>query len=182
VKTTGLVPVKRIERKIYLIRGEKVMLDRDLASLYGVTTKAFNQAVKRHRDRFPGDFIFELTMEEARNWWTDVIAARLGSQNVTLKRGQHIKYRPHAFTEHGILMLSSVLNSNRAIQVNIQIMRSFVKLRQMIAPNTELARKLEKLEGEYDRQFKVVFQAVRQLMTPHTTKSKEIGFRAKVRS
>ena len=182
MKTTGLVPIERIERNIYLIRGEKVMLDRDLASLYGVTTKAFNQAVKRHLDRFPEDFMFELTMEEARNWWAGVIAPRLRSQNVTLKRGQHIKYRPHAFTEHGILMLSSVLNSNRAIQVNIQIMRSFVKLRQMLGSNIELARKLEKLEGEYDRQFKVVFQAIRQLMTPRRTKSKEIGFRAKIRS
>ena len=104
------------------------------------------------------------------------------SQTVTgLQKHRDPRFRPYAFTEHGILMLSSVLSSDRAIEVNIQIMRSFVKLRQMLASNTELARKLEKLESKYDRQFKVVFQAIRQLMTPHTTKSKEIGFRAKVR-
>jgi hypothetical protein len=111
----SLIPVERIERSILLIRGQRVMLDRDLAYLYGVPTKVLNQTVKRHMDRFPDDFMFQLTMEEARVWWEQVRAVRLRSQIVTLERGQHIKYRPYAFTEHGILMLSSVLNSKRAI-------------------------------------------------------------------
>src|SRR5258705_13434002 len=102
------IPLERIEKAIYLIRDEKVMVDRDLAALYGVTTKAFNQAVKRHKDRFPEDFMFQLTMEEANDWWRDVMTRRLRSQIVTLKRGQHLKHRPFVFTEHGILMLSSV--------------------------------------------------------------------------
>ncbi len=179
MKHSSLIPVERIEKAIYLIRGEKVMLDRDLADLYGVPTKAFNQAVKRHADRFPGDFMFQLTMQEAREWWSRGTPNRQRSQSVTLKRGQHIKYRPNAFTEHGILMLSSVLNSERAIQVNIEIMRSFVRLRQMLVSNTELARKLEELEGKYDRQFKVVFDAIRQLMIPLRPGRKQIGFRSR---
>jgi len=162
-----------------VIRGEKVMLDRDLADLYGVPTKAFNQAVKRHANRFPSDFMFQLTMQEAREWWSQETPSRLRSQNVTLKRGQHIKYRPNAFTEHGILMLSSVLNSERAIQINIEIMRSFVRLRQMLTSNTELARKLKELEGKYNRQFKVVFDAIRQLMSPPLPGRKQIGFHSR---
>ena len=163
------IPIERIERAIYLIRDEKVMLDRDLAVLYGVTTKAFNQAVKRHKDRFPSDFMFQLTMEEAQ-------ALRSRSQSVTLKRGQNIKYRPYAFTEHAILMLSSVLSSERAVQVNIEIMRTFVRLRLLLASNAKLAKKLEELELKYDHQFKVVFDAIRQLMTPAEPKRKQIGF------
>jgi len=166
------VPVERIERAIFVIRGERVMLDRDLASLYEVSTSIFNQAVKRHRDRFPPDFMFQLTIEEAQ-----ALGSR--SQSVILKRGQNIKYRPYAFTEHGILMLSSILNSERAVQVNIEIMRTFVRLRQMLASNAELARKLEELEQRYDAQFKVVFDAIRQLMTPPEPKRKQIGFQAK---
>jgi len=159
----SLIPVERIERLILLIRGHKVMLDRDLAYLYGVTTKVLNQAVKRHIDRFPEDFMFQLTMEEARIWWTEVRAGSLRSQIVTLKRGEHIKYRPYAFTEHGILMLSSVLNSERAINVNIEIMRAFIRLRMMLASHAELARKLDALEKKYDAQFKIVFDAIRQV-------------------
>jgi hypothetical protein len=166
MKRSSLIPVERIEKVIYLIRGEKVMLDRDLAMLYGVSTKVFNQAVQRHMERFPPDFMFQLTMDEARTWWLEITANRLRSQSVTLKRGQHIKYRPHAFTEHGILMLSSILNSERAIQVNIEIMRSFVKLRKMLASNADLSRRLADLESKYDRQFRVVFDAIRQLMSP----------------
>jgi len=143
VKHSSLIAVERIEKAIYLIRSERVMSDRDLADLYGVPTKAFNQAVKRHADRFPPDFMFQLTMQEAREWWTEETASRLRSQNVTLKCGQHIKYRPSAFTEHGILMLSSVLNSERSIQVNIEIMRAFVKLRRMLASNAELSRRFD---------------------------------------
>ncbi len=179
LSNTSLIPIERIEKAIYLIRGEKVMLDRDLANLYGVSTKVFNQAVKRHRDRFPPDFMFQLTIGEAREWWLAVNANRLRSQTVTLKRGQHLKYRPYAFTEHGILMLSSVLNSERAIQVNIEIMRAFVKLRQMLASNAELSRRLDELESTYDHQFKVVFDAIRKLMSPPVRDRKEIGFRSR---
>jgi hypothetical protein len=167
------IPPERIEKAIYLIRGEKVMLDRALASLYGVTTKVFNQAVKRHRERFPPDFMFQLSREESQ-----ALSSR--SQFVTLKRGHNIKYRPYVFTEHGILMLSSILKSDRAIQVNIEVMRTFVRLRAMLASNTELAKKLEDLERKYDRQFKAVFDAIRELMTPAPTPVKPIGFRTKL--
>ena len=128
---------------ILLIRGERVILDRELARLYGVSTKALNQAVRRNLDRFPEDFMFQLTVDEARAWREESRPTRLRSQ-VTLKqgRGQHIKYRPYAFTEHGILMLSSVLKSESAVHVNIEIMRTFVRLRQMLASNAELARRL----------------------------------------
>ena len=145
------------------------MLDYDLAELYGVETKILNQAVKRNMKRFPGDFMFQLSFQEVRG---------LRSQSVTLKRGQHIKYRPYAFTEHGILMLSSVLNSERAVQVNIEIMRAFVKLREMLASHKDLALKLAEMEKKYDSQFKVVFDAIRELMTPPEPKPRRIGFRA----
>lgn len=155
------------------------MLDRDLAGLYGVSTKVFNQAVKRHRDRFPEDFMFQLTMEEASDLWAKDVGSHSRSQIVTLKRGQNIKYCPYAFNEHGILMLSSVLTSERAIQVNIEIMRAFVKLRRLLASNADLARELKELESKYDRQFKVVFDAIRHLMTTPRSKTKQIGFRPK---
>ena len=144
------------------------MLDYDLAELYGVETKTLNQAVKRNTKRFPRDFMFQLNFQEVRG---------LRSQSVTLKRGQHIKYRPYAFTEHGILMLSSVLNSERAVQVNIEIMRAFVKLREMLASHKELAIKLAEMEKKYDSQFKVVFDAIRELLAPPEPKPRRIGFR-----
>lgn len=180
VKGLVNIPVERVEAAILLIRGQKVIMDRELALLYGVPTKVLNQAVRRNLDRFPEDFMFQLTLNEARAWWQESRDA-LRSQNVTLKarRGYHIKYRPYAFTEHGILMLSSVLKSERAVRVNIQIMRTFVRLRQMLASNVELARKLSDLEHKYDNQFKMVFDAIRQLMTPPTSKPKQIGFRPK---
>ncbi|HQU46095.1 MAG TPA: ORF6N domain-containing protein [Pirellulales bacterium] len=165
-----LVPAERIERAILLIRGQKVMLDRDLAELYGVPTKAFNQAVKRNAKRFPDDFMFQLTADEA---------AALRSQFVTLKsgRGQHRKYLPYAFTEQGVAMLSSVLNSDRAIEVNIAIMRAFVRLREILATHKDLAVKLAELERKYDDNFRVVFEAIRQLMAPPpTAKKRRIGF------
>ncbi len=173
------VPVERVARAILLIRGERVILDRELARLYGASTKALNQAVRRNFDRFPKDFMFQLTMDQARAWREESRLTRLRSQNVTLKqgRGQHIKYRPYAFTEHGILMLSSVLKSERAVSVNIEIMRTFVRLRQMLASNLDLARKLESLEKKYDQQFKAVFDAIRGLMAPPPSKIKQIGFR-----
>jgi hypothetical protein len=175
-KDVAIIPVERIERLIFLIRGQRVMLDRDLAILYGVSTKVLNQAVKRNKGRFPEDFMFQLTHQEGKSWWTEVMDPRLRSQNVTLKRGQHMKYRPYAFTEHGILMLSSVLNSERAIQVNIAIMRAFVRLRQMLATNANLDRRLDELEKKYDAQFKVVFEAIRQLMASPEKQPKKIGF------
>ena len=167
---TSLVPVERIERAILSIRGEKVMLDNDLAELYGVETKVLNQAVKRNATRFPPDFMFQLTAGE----WES-----LRSQFVTLKRGEHRKYLPYAFTEHGALMLANVLNSERAAQTSVMVVRAFVRLRQMLASNAELARKLAALENKYDAQFKVVFDAIRQLMSPPEPKRREIGFHVK---
>ena len=173
----------RVQSSIYVMRGERVMVDRDLATLYDISSKAFNQAVKRHKNRFPEDFMFQLTMDEARNWWLERMTPRLRSQSVTLKRGQHLKYRPFVCTEHGILMLSSVLNSERAIQVNIEIMRAFVRLRTFVAAHKELTAKLTELErrvGTHDEHIEVIFDAIRQLMTPPPTKQKQIGFRPKV--
>ena len=178
-KKVAIIPVDRIERLILLIRGQRVMLDRDLAALYGVPTKALNQAVKRNKGRFPEDFMFQLNHEEAKGLGTDLMDARLRSQNVTLKRGRHMKYLPYAFNEHGILMLSSVLHSDRAIQVNIAIMRAFVRLRRILASHVELARKLDALEKKYDSQFNVVFEAIRQLMAPREPREKKIGFQLK---
>jgi hypothetical protein len=151
------------------------MLDSDLAELYGVPTKVFNQAVKRNRDRFPSDFMFQLTDEEFD---------ALRSQIVTLKagRGRHRKYVPFAFTEQGVAMLSSVLRSKRAVQVNIEIMRAFVRLRQILGSNAQLARKLDALEKKYDAQFKVVFDAIRQLMAPPEPSKRKIGFLVKERA
>ena len=165
-----LVLVEMIERKIYLIRGHKVMLDGDLAELYGVETKVLLQAVRRNLNRFPGDFMFQLNYQEV---------AALRSQIVTLKkgRGQHRKYSPYVFTEQGVAMLSSVLNSERAIEVNIHIMRAFVKLREMIASHKDLAKRLDDLEKKYDIQFKVVFDAIRELMRPPEKPKRKIGFR-----
>ena len=164
----SLIPVERIENSIYYLRGEKVMLDVDLAKLYGVPTKVLNQAVKRQANRFPVDFMFQLSADEE---------AALRSQTVTSKQGRGgRRYPPYAFTEQGVAMLSSVLNSERAVLVNIEIMRAFVRLRQMLASNEELARKLATMEKKYDAQFKVVFDAIRQLMQPPAPKRRPIGF------
>jgi ORF6N domain len=172
------IPAESVESSILLIRSQKVILDRTLALLYGVSTRMLNQAVKRNSERFPPDFMFQLTMDEANA----LEPMRSRSQIVILKpsRGKNTKYRPYAFTEHGILMLSSVLNSDRAIQANIQIMRTFVRLREMLASNAELTKRLDALERTYDEQFKVVFEAIRQLMKPALPKGKQIGFRAKM--
>jgi hypothetical protein len=168
----ALVPAERIERAILLIRGHKVLLDADLATLYEVETRALIQAVKRNIERFPVDFMFRLTPDET---------VFLRSQTVILKpgRGQHRKYLPYAFTEQGVAMLSSVLRSPRAVQVNIEIMRAFVRLRQLLASHVELARKLAALEKKYDSQFKVVFDAIRQLMIPPGPKRRKLGFMPK---
>ena len=171
MKRSNLIPIERIEKAIYLIRGEKVMLDRDLAALYDVSTKALKQAVRRNTNRFPPDFMFVLNKNEFEAWRSQFVTSKADRMG--------LRYPPMAFTEHGILMLSSVLNSERAVQVNIEIMRAFVRLRQMLASNSELSRRLNELEGKYDRQFKVVFDAIRQLMSPTVSPRKEIGFRAK---
>ena len=163
------LPVERIETRILTIRGQRVILDTDLAEMYGVTVKAFNQAVKRNAGRFPDDFMFQLASEEANS---------LRSQFVTLKigRGQHRKYLPYAFTEQGVAMLSSVLNSERAAQVNIAIMRAFVALRGVAASHASLSRRLDELEQKYDSQFKIVFDAIRELMEPPKKPRRKIGF------
>ncbi|MFH0939205.1 MAG: ORF6N domain-containing protein [Planctomycetota bacterium] len=166
---TDLVPMDKIRQAILFVRGQKVMLDRDLALLYEVETRALNQAVKRNRDRFPNDFIFELTREEIRNISQSVICS------ATLKHAKSV----YVFTEQGIAMLSSVLNSSRAIQVNIAIMRTFVQLRALLSTHADLARKLEELEKKYDSQFRVVFDAIRQLMSPPDPPRKQIGFRVR---
>jgi hypothetical protein len=170
---TSLIPLERIGSAIRLVRGQKVLLDNDLARLYGVEPRVLNQAARRNAERFPEDFMFQLSPDEAETW------LRSRSQFVILKRGENLKYRPYAFTEQGVAMLSSVLHSDRAVRVNIEIMRAFVQLRQMLASNADLARKLEALEKKYDSQFKVVFDAVRQLMSPPETRRREIGFHVK---
>lgn len=167
-----LLPLDRIERLILSVRGQKVMLDADLAELYGVETRALVQAVKRNSERFPGDFLFQLDAEEFAN---------LRSQSVMSSWGGR-RRPPYAFTEQGVAMLSSVLHSPRAISVNIEIMRSFVKLRELLSTHAELARKLAELEARYDAQFKAVFDAIRELMQPvpapnPAAPSKRIGFR-----
>jgi hypothetical protein len=191
---TNLIPTERIESRVLLIRGQKVLLDADLAELYGVTTKALNQAVRRNAERFPEDFMFQLSVRETEALLRSQIVISkaengvkslehsdiLRSQFVTSKRmgtgGR--RYSPLAFTEQGVAMLSSVLRSPRAVTVNIEIMRAFVRLRQLIASSAELARKLASLEKKYDEQFKVVFDAIRELMSPAMPvgHDREMGF------
>ena len=164
------IPLERVENVILLIRGEKVILDTDLAELYGVETRALIQAVKRNSERFPTDFMFALTGREFES---------LRSQFVISKGRGGRRYKPYAFTEHGAIMAANVLNSERAVQASVQVVRAFIKLREMLASNVELARKLDQLEKKYDRQFKIVFDAIRQLMAPSSPKTKQIGFRPK---
>jgi hypothetical protein len=166
-KTLSVVPVETIERSILLIRGQKVMLDADLASLYQVETKVLVRAMKRNIDRFPADFMFQLSKKEFAN-----LRCQIGASS----RWGGRRYAPYAFTEQGVAMLSSVLHSPRAILVNIETMRAFVRLRQMLASHADLARKLVELEKRYDAQFKVVFDAIRQLMMPPQRKTRRIGF------
>jgi hypothetical protein len=166
-KDRSLIPVERIERSILLIRGHKVILDTDLAALYGVETKQLIRAVKRNLPRFPDDFMFQLNEIEFEN-----LRFHFGTSSQWGGR----RYSPYTFTEQGVAMLSSVLRSKRAIQVNIEIMRAFVRLRQILGSNKELAKKLDELEKKYDAQFKVVFEAIRELMKPPETKKRPIGF------
>ena len=164
----GIIPVEMIERKILFIRGQKVMLDRDLAVLYDVETRMLNQAVRRNIRRFPKDFMFQLTKEEMNNWKSQIVMSN--------KEKMGLRRRPYAFTENGVAMLSSVLNSERAITVNIQIMRTFTKIREMIANHKELRLKIEEMENKYDAQFKTVFEAIRQLLEQPRKQRKRIGF------
>jgi hypothetical protein len=172
-KNQSVIPAERIEKTIFLIRGQKVILDRDLAKLYGVETRVLNQAVRRNRDRFPDDFMFSLTREEIRNLSQIVISSG-------------IKHAPNvfAFTEQGVAMLSSVLNSERAIEVNILIMRAFVRLREAMANSKEFARRLDELErriASHDESIRTLFLAIRQLMAPREVPSKKIGFQLRER-
>ncbi|MBI4777426.1 ORF6N domain-containing protein [Candidatus Desantisbacteria bacterium] len=163
-----LIPIERIESKILLIRGQKVMLDRDLAELYEVSTGRLNEQVKRNIKRFPEDFMFQLTKEEFENWKSQIA--------ISNSERMGLRHQPYAFTEHGILMLSSVLNSERAILVNIQIMRTFTKLRKILASHEDLRKKIEAMEERYDSQFRVVFDAIKSLMSPPAKDIKKIGF------
>ena len=175
---SNLVPQEVIQSKILHLRGQKVILDRDLAVLYGVETRALNQAVRRNISRFPDDFMFQLTRDEAKF---------LRSQFVTLKENQHFRYIPYAFTEQGVAMLSSVLNSERAVQVNIQIMRVFTKMREMFINYQEIKQTLEDMERKYDHQFKInnilfeeIFEEIKKInrLLSHVEKPrKEIGFK-----
>jgi hypothetical protein len=166
---SSLIPIERIDRAILLIRGQKLLLDADLADLYEVETRALIQAVKRNVGRFPADFMFQLTEIEFDNLRSQIgISSHWGGRRT----------RPYAFTEQGVAMLSSVLRSQRAVEVNIEIMRAFVRLRAMISSHVELAGKLDTLERKYDHQFKIVFDAIRQLMAPPVPpKRQRIGFR-----
>ena len=164
---TALISIETIEAKIFLIRGKRVMLDKDLAKLYKVKSIAFRQQVKRNKDRFPDDFMFQLTSEEVES---------KVSQNVIPSKQALGGHLPYAFTEQGVAMLSSVLNSKRAIQVNIQIMRIFTKLREMIESNKDLRRKFEEMEKKYDKQFQIVFEALKHLIEPDLKPKRKIGF------
>ena len=173
-----IIPAATIAQSIHLFRGQKVMLDFDLATLYGVPAKVLNQAVKRNRERFPADFMFRLSMAELVGWnW---------SQSVTSPSKHRGKtYRPYAFTEQGVAMLSSVLRSERAVKVNIAIMRAFVKLRETLETNRELARKFSELEsrvGKHDDEIAAIIDAIRQLMARPVKPRREIGFHVRERA
>ncbi len=200
-----LIPNERVISKIFFIRNKKVMIDSDLAGLYGVETKVLNQAVKRNLERFPEDFMFQLTKEEANAWKSEVeipnlryqigtLSSRsqsvtlnnLNSQSVTsssryqigtLKQGENIKYLPYVFTEQGVAMLSSVLNSKRAIQVNIQIIRTFTQFRELLLGDKELRTKIEKMEKKYDSKLKEVFDLLKQLIMEEVEPKGKIGYR-----
>ena len=163
-----LMPVERLIGKIYLIRKRKVMLDRDLAGLYGVETRTLKQSVRRNIKRFPSDFMFELSKEEFTDWRSQFVMSNADKMG--------LRHPPMAFTEQGVAMLSSVLKSDRAIQVNIQIMRAFTQLREMLSTHEGLRKKIEAMEEKYDQQFKVVFDAIKQLLEVETTPKRKIGF------
>lgn len=167
---SNLIPTEAISSKIYLIRKHKIMLDRDLAELYGVETKQLKRQVRRNINRFPPDFMFELTKEEVEN---------IRSQIGTLKKGAHMKYPPMVFTEHGAIMAASVLNSQRAVEASIFVVRAFVKLREILSTHKNMTKKLEALEKrltEHDENFQVVFEAIKQLLEVDEKPKRKIGF------
>jgi len=173
-----IIPIERIENKIYMIRGQKVMLDFDLAILYGVKTKVFNQAVKRNLNRFPNDFMFTLSKQEILRM-SPFLTSCSRSQIVTLKRGYNIKYPPHAFTENGVAMLSSVLKSERAIEVNIQIMRAFTRLRQLITRNKDLTYLFKELKhkvDQHDTEIGLIIRAIEKMIAIDAKPKSKIGF------
>ena len=179
---------ENIAQLVFFVRGEKVMFDADLAKLYGVSTKALNQALRRNRERFPDDFVFQLTAEEfafLKSQFVTSTAEKPDSQGLRRNWSQFVtssrkhrgaRYRPYAFTEQGVAMLSSVLRSRRAVEVNIAIMRTFVQLRRLMDRNRDLARKIEALEKKYDEQFAEVLAAIKELIAPPTPAKKQIGF------
>jgi hypothetical protein len=176
IKSRSLILTERIENSILLVRGEKVMLDKDLAELYGVETKVFNQAVKRNIKRFPDDFMFQLTQKELETWRSQFVTSNPAAK-MSLRR------KPYAFTEQGVAMLSSVLHSDRAVEVNIEIMRAFVRIRKLTATHKDLASTLadvEKRLDKHDHHFHAVFETIRQLVEPPTQQQKDrrIGFRS----
>jgi hypothetical protein len=193
VSESSPIPAERIERRILQVRGQKVLLDFQLAELYGVPTKVLNQAVKRNAERFPEDFMFQLSHEEGRGVLRSQVvtldaedvakpladSGGMRSQIVTASEKRNVRFRPYAFTEQGVAMLSSVLRSPRAILVNIAIMRTFVQLRRWLSSHVELSRKLAALERKHDARFKIVFDAIRELMKrtePASKPQREIGF------
>lgn len=167
METSEIIPQEGVESKILFIRGKKVMLDKDLASLYGVETKMLNRAIKRNQERFPDDFMFQLSKDELENLRYHFGTSSWGGQ----------RYLPHAFTENGVAMLSSVLNSKRAIQVNIQIMRTFTKIRGLLSQHKDLLRRLDELENKYDAQFRVVFDTIKQMIEPSQKAKSGMGKR-----
>ena len=162
-----IIPIEKIEKAIFFIRGQKVMLDRDLAALYDVPTGALNQAVKRNLDRFPPDFMFRLTREEKKNWMSQIV--------ISNREKMGVRHTPFAFTENGVAMLSSVLKSRKAVLVNIEIMRAFTRLREMIQTHKALWEKIEKMEKRYDSHFKVVFDTLRKMLAPPTPSPRPKG-------
>ena len=166
------IPYERIVERIFFIRGKKVMFDRDLAEFYGVETKVLNQTVKRNMSRFPDDFMFKLNGKETSVWQHSLSR----SQIVTLKQGENIKYSPRVFTEQGVAMLSSVLQSKKAVQVNIQIIRTFTKLREILSENKKMAERLEQLEGKYDKKIVEIFTILKYLTTEKKKPKEPIGF------
>jgi ORF6N domain len=173
--TNALIPPALISRKIYFFRGTRVMLDSDLAQLYRVTTKNLNRAVKRNPDRFPADFMFQLKPKETEN-----LRFQSGTSSFSIHGGR--RYRPHAFTEHGVAMLSSVLHSDCAVQVNIAIMRAFLQLRAMLATHEDLRRKITEMEEHYDSKFHAVFATLRQMLDTPIPPKRQIGFHSRTGS
>lgn len=164
-----LIPIERIEKKIIVIRNQKVMLDKDLAFLYEVETRVLNQAIKRNKERFPEDFMFQLNEQEFTKWKSQIV--------ISIKERMGLRKKPYAFTEQGVAMLSSVLNSERAINVNIEIMRTFTKLREFSITHKELRAKIYEMENKYDKKFRIIFDAINRLLKPPKVKKREIGFR-----